>query len=76
MMMEDYEIMMEITNNDGKFEGKPTCAFRTDMRNLANFHRLKNSDFILESKMTELNQNKNSKQPDQMNSTINQTFYT
>ena len=27
-------------------------------------HRLKNSDFILESKMTELNQNKNSKQPD------------
>ena len=24
-----------------------------------------NSDFILESKMTELNQNKNSKQPDQ-----------
>ena len=28
-------------------------------------HRLKNSDFILESKMVELNQNKNSKQPDQ-----------
>ena len=27
--------------------------------------RLKNSDFILESKMEELNQNKNSKQPDQ-----------
>ena len=27
-------------------------------------HRLKNSDFILESKMAELNQNKNSKQPD------------
>ena len=26
--------------------------------------RLKNSDFILESKMVELNQNKNSKQPD------------
>ena len=34
------------------------------MKNLANFHRLKNSDFILESKMAELNQNKNSKQPD------------
>ena len=29
-----------------------------------NFHRLKNSDFILESKMAELNKNKNSKQPD------------
>ena len=28
-------------------------------------HRLKNSDFILESKMAELNQNRNSKQPDQ-----------
>ena len=26
--------------------------------------RLKNSDFILENKMSELNQNKNSKQPD------------
>ena len=33
------------------------------MRNLENFHRLKNSDFILESKIAELNQNKNSKQP-------------
>ena len=49
---------------DVKFEGKLTCAFKNDMRNLANFHRLKNSDFILESKMVELNQNKNSKQPD------------
>ena len=27
-------------------------------------HRLKNSDFIVESKKAELNQNKNSKQPD------------
>ena len=27
-------------------------------------YKLKNSDFILESKMAELNQNKNSKQPD------------
>ena len=52
---------------DGKFEGKLTCAFQNDMRNLANFHRLKNSDFILESKMAELNKNKNSKQPDQPN---------
>ena len=30
-------------------------------------HRLKNSNFILESKMAELNQNKNSKQPDRQN---------
>ena len=35
------------------------------MKNLANFHRLKNSDFTLESKMVELTQNKNSKRPDQ-----------
>ena len=49
---------------DVKFEGKLTRVFRNDMKNLANFHRLENSDFILESKMVELNQNKNSKQPD------------
>ena len=42
-----------------KFEGRLTCAFKNYLRNLANFHRLKNSDFILESKMAELNQNKN-----------------
>ena len=47
---------------DGKFQGKLTCAFQNDMRDMANFHRLKNSDFILESKIAELNQNKNSKQ--------------
>ena len=37
------------------------------MRNLANFHRLKNSDFILENKMAELNENENSKQLDRPN---------
>ena len=47
-----------------KFEGKLTCAFWIEMTKLANFHRLKNSDFILESKMVELNQNKNLKQLD------------
>ena len=50
---------------DVKFEEKLTCAFKNDMRNLANFRRLKNSDFISESKMVEPNQNKNSKQSDQ-----------
>ena len=50
---------------DARFEEKLTCAFQNDMRNLASFHRLKNSDLILESKMAELNQNENSKQPDQ-----------
>ena len=50
--------------NDTKFEGKLTCAFKNEMRNLANFHSLKNIDFILEIKMAELNQNKNLKQLD------------
>ena len=49
---------------DAKFEGKLICAFKNEMRNLADFHRLKNSDFILESKMVELNHNKNLKQLD------------
>ena len=47
-----------------KFEGKLTFAFKNGMRNLPNFHRLKNSNFVLESKMMELNQNKNLKKPD------------
>ena len=50
--------------NDEKFEEKLTCAFKDDMGNLANFYRLKNSYFILKSKIAELNQNKNSKQLD------------
>ena len=49
---------------DVKFEGKLTCAFKNNMKNSVNFHRLKNSDFIIESKMTELTQTENSKQLD------------
>ena len=49
---------------DAKFERKLTCAFQNDIRNLANFHILKNSNFILESKMAEENKNKNAKQLD------------
>ena len=40
------------------------CKIDLRLKNLANlaiFYRLKNSDFILESKMAELNENKNSK---------------
>ena len=51
---------------DANFKGKLTCAFKIDMRDLANFHSLKNSDFILESKVIKLNQNKNSKQLDRL----------
>ena len=50
---------------DAKFEGKMTSAFKSDMKYLANFYRLENRDSILESKMSELNQNQNSKQSDQ-----------
>ena len=38
---------------DAKFE-KLTYATQNYIRNLANFHMLKNSDFILESKMKQL----------------------
>ena len=38
-------------NIDTKFEGKLTCADKNDMNNVANFDRLKNSDFILERVM-------------------------
>ena len=43
---------------DAKFEEKMACAFKNDMRKLVIFHRLKNKDFILESKMAEINQTK------------------
>ena len=51
-------------NVDSKFEGKLVYAFKNDMKNLANFQRLKSIDFILESKMEELDENENSKQLD------------
>ena len=49
---------------DAKCERKLACAFKNDMRTLANFHRLKYTNFILESKIAELNPNKNLKQLD------------
>ena len=49
---------------DAKFEGKLNCAFKNDMKNLANIYRFKNNDFTLERKMVELNQSKNWKQLD------------
>ena len=50
---------------DANFEGKLTRAFKNNTRTLANFHMLGKSNFFLESKMVELNQNQNSKQPDE-----------
>ena len=40
---------------DAKFEGKLTCTFKNGIRNSENFYRLKNVDFIVESKVAELN---------------------
>ena len=58
------ELCLMARKTDAKFEGKLNYAFQNNMRNLENFLRLKNSDFILESKMAELALNKNSKQLD------------
>ena len=38
--------------------------------------RLKNSDFILETKIAELNQNQNSKQPDRPNAVFTQHLFS
>ena len=53
--------MFDALKIDAKFEGKLTWAFQNDIRN---FPRLKNIDFILESKTAEVNQNKKLKQLD------------
>ena len=58
------ELCLTALKIDAKYEGKMTCAFKNEIRNLVNFHRLKDSYFILESKMAELDQDKNSKQLD------------
>ena len=40
------ELCLTALNIDAKIEGRLTCAFKNEMRNLATLHRLKNSDFI------------------------------
>ena len=57
-----------ILKSDAKCEGKRTCAS-------GNFHRLKNSDFILESKMVELNKNNTSKQLNQQDA-VRKLYFT
>ena len=58
-------VMFDGTEDWYKIWSKTDLRFPKWHVNLANFYRLKNSDFILESKMVELNQNKNSEQLDQ-----------
>ena len=69
------ELCLMALKIDVKFEGKLTCAFSNDMRNSANFHMLKNSDFILESKIAELNQNKNPKHLDRQDA-VRKIYFT
>ena len=45
------------------------------MTNLANFHRRENNDFILESKIVELDQNRNSRQLDRADPVRKKMFY-
>ena len=59
---------------DAKFGRKMSFSFQNDMKNLANFYRLKNSDFISESEMAELNQTKNLKQLDRPDAVRNVYF--
>ena len=54
-------VMFNGTEDWCKIWSKATTAFKNGMRNLVNFHKLKNNDFFLEIKMVELNQNKMSK---------------
>ena len=50
--------MFDGTKTDAKLDGKLTSAYKNNMRKLANFYRLKNNNFNLESEMVEINQNK------------------
>ena len=54
---------------------KTDLCFQKWHEERANFHRLKNSDFILKSKMVKLNQNQNSKQPDRPD-TVSKLYFT
>ena len=53
---------MIVPKIDAKFQGKLNGIFKNDMIILANFHKLKNSDFFLGSQMAKLSQNENSEQ--------------
>ena len=69
------ELFLMALKLDAKFVGNWLVLSKMTWRISQIFvHRLKNSNFILESKKAELNQNKTSKQPDWPNSTINKIF--
>ena len=57
-------VMFDSTEYWCKIWRKTDRYFQKWHRNLENFQRLKNSDFILQSKISERNQDKTSKQAD------------
>ena len=60
-----WRILTEALENlkNLQFKGKLTCAFKNNMKNVANIYRLEKRNSVLESKIAELNKNKSSKQP-------------
>ena len=48
------ELCLMALKTDAKFYRKLINGFQNNMRNLASFHKLKNRDLILESKMAAL----------------------
>ena len=69
----NVELCLIAIKIDAECEGKLTCTFKNNTRNLGNW--LENSDFILESKMVELNQNKNSKVVWSIRGSVKTLFY-
>ena len=57
--------MFDIAENWCQLWRRTDLCFQKWHEKFSKLHWLKNSDFILESEMAELNQNKNSKQPEQ-----------
>ena len=62
-------VMFDGTEYWCKIWRKTTCAFKSDMKNVAN------SNFILESEIAELNQNKNSKTTISTRCSVKTLFY-
>ena len=51
------ELFLIALNTDATFEGKLTCAFKNDMRNLVNFHQSKFESLIIGTLMGSFYQN-------------------
>ena len=68
-------VMFDGTEYWCKIWRKTDLYFQKCHREFGKFDRLKNSDLILKKKMAELNQNQNSKQPDQPDA-VQELYFT